>query len=53
MSSKTSIILCTYNEAKYIENTKSYQITMIEMLGGTILISLYLVCTKEEKFYLT
>ena len=39
MSAKTSIILCTYNEAKYIENTileLEKNIPNLEIVIGTI-----------------
>ena len=39
--------LFTILNAKYINVVKSSQITMIEMLGGTILISLYLIFTSN------
>lgn len=43
--------LFTILNAKYIENTKSYHITMVEMLGGTILISIYFLFTSNFEVF--
>ena len=44
--------LFTILNAKYIGDTKSYQITMYEMLGGTIFISIYFLFTSNtDVFY--
>ena len=60
MSFKTSIILCTYNEAKYIENTIAgleKNISNLEIVFSMYFASLYvhniIEVLKDIIFYLT
>ena len=43
--------LFTILNAKYIQNTKSYHITMIEMLGGTVFILLYFLAISNFEVF--